>query len=128
MPIPVVDISSTERDKILALHEGHFLDFKAAVIAPAKLTRTIAALSNAEGGDVYIGVSQQRTNGVNTWAGFSDPESANGHLQAFEALFPLGDGYSYTFLRPPKTDGLVLKIEIHKSRDVKLASDGKVYI
>jgi ATP-dependent DNA helicase RecG len=56
------------------------------------------------------------------------PEDANGHLQAFEPLYPLGNGYSYSFLRSPVEKGLVLKIDVEKSRDVKSASDGKVYI
>ncbi len=55
-------------------------------------------------------------------------QDANGHLQAFESLFPLGDGYSYSFLRSATYPGLVLKIDISKSRDVKVASDGKVLI
>ncbi len=54
--------------------------------------------------------------------GFDIPEHANGHLQAFEALFPLGEGYSYTFLQSPSDRGLALKIDVGKSRDVKAAS------
>jgi ATP-dependent DNA helicase RecG len=49
---PVIDISPAERDKILALRESHFCDLKSAAIQPSKLTRTISALSNAEGGEV----------------------------------------------------------------------------
>jgi ATP-dependent DNA helicase RecG len=126
--IPVIEISQAERDKILALHEGHFCDLKAIAIAPAKLTRTISALSNAEGGELYIGVAEDKVRRVNAWSGFNVPEDANGHLQALESLFPLGEGYSYTFLRFGKTSSLFLKIDVNKSRDVKTASDGKVYV
>jgi len=56
------------------------------------------------------------------------PEDANGHLQAFEPLFPLGEGYGYSFLQTASESGLVLKIEVGKSLDVKNSSDGKVYI
>src|SRR6516162_9387375 len=99
MAVAIIDISQLEREKILALHETHFCDLKSVLIKPAKLTRTIAALSNAEGGEVYIGVEENKITRTNTWEGFNVPEDANGHLQALEALFPLGDGYGYAFLR-----------------------------
>jgi ATP-dependent DNA helicase RecG len=124
----IIDVSSAERDKILALAESHFCDLKSIAIQPAKLTRTISALSNAEGGEVYIGVAEDKATHIRTWQGFSVPEDANGHLQAFEPLFPLGEGYGYSFLSTENESGLVLKIDVGKSRDVKAASDGKVYI
>ena len=127
MSIPIIEISKPEQVKVLALEEGHFCDMKSTAIAPAKLTRTIAAFSNAEGGEIYIGISQDAAR-ANSWAGFVNPEAANGHLQAFEGLFPLGEGYSYSFLRSIAAAGLVLKVDINKSRTVKQASDSRVYI
>jgi ATP-dependent DNA helicase RecG len=97
-------------------------------LARFRLTRTIAALSNAEGGEVYIGVEENKITRTNTWAGFNVPEDANGHLQALEALFPLGDGYGYAFLRSAGDQGLVLKVDVSKSREVKSASDGSVFV
>jgi ATP-dependent DNA helicase RecG len=129
MPITTIDISDGEAEKILSTEENHFSDLKSKEIAPSKLTKTIAALSNAEGGEVYVGVGQHKTSPPkNHWDGFHDPESANGHLQALETLFPLGDGYSYVFLRCKAMPGLVLKIDVSKSRDVKKASDDRVYV
>jgi ATP-dependent DNA helicase RecG len=127
MPITVTDITDAERNKILAIEESHFGDVKSKAISPGKLTKTIAALSNAEGGELYIGIGQDSSR-QNVWDGFSNPESANGHLQAFEGLFPLGEGYVYTFLRSVADSGVVLKVDVGKSRDVKKASDGRVYI
>ncbi len=127
MSVTIFDITPAERDKLLAGEEGHFSDFKSIAIAPAKLTRTIAALSNAEGGEVYVGIAQDAARN-NSWAGFDTVEKANGHIQAFETLFPLGDGYGYSFLRSKGDDGLVLKIDVSKNRDVKRASDGRVYV
>lgn len=128
MSIPITNVTSAERDKILDLHESHFCDLKAIAIKPAKLTRTLAALSNAEGGEVYVGIEEDKIAQTTSWAGFAVPESANGHLQAFEALFPLGEGYHYSFLRSATDEGLVLKVDVGKSRQVKVASDGKVFI
>ena len=129
MPVTVLGISEAERDKILAIEETHFADVKSRLISPGKLTKTIAAFSNAEGGELYVGISQDHsTPRRNLWDGFPDAESANGHIQAFEGLFPPGDGYAYSFLRSATSQGLVLKIDIAKSREVKKASDDRAYI
>jgi ATP-dependent DNA helicase RecG len=89
MPISVaiIDISQLERNKILALCETHFCDLKATLIKPGKLTRTIAALSNGEGGEIYIGIEEDKITRINTWAGFDVPEDANGHLQSSNPSF-----------------------------------------
>lgn len=104
MTIEVVDITEVQRDKILALDaESHFSDLKAIEIKPAKLSKAISAFANASGGELYIGIDQVEIMGVdvNFWRGFNIPEDANGHIQCFEGLFPLGQYFSYTFLRAP---------------------------
>jgi ATP-dependent DNA helicase RecG len=117
-----------EANKVLTLEEGHFTDVKAVEIGPAKLTRTLAAFSNAEGGEIYIGIDEDKQENTRAWRGFVDPEAANGHIQAFEKLFPLGRDYSYDFLRSPLGSGLVLKVEVEKTREIKKASNGKVFV
>ncbi|TEU15338.1 MAG: ATP-dependent DNA helicase RecG, partial [Anaerolineales bacterium] len=59
---------------------------------------------------------------------FPDAEAANGHIQVFEELFPLGQYFSYTFLRCEGCSGLVLKVEVRKTRDIKVASNGTAYL
>jgi len=58
--IQTVAISDGEVNKILAIEEGHFTDVKAIETLPAGLTRAIAALSNAEGGELFIGIDEHR--------------------------------------------------------------------
>ena len=53
--IQTIAISDTEVRKILTIEEGHFVDVKAIEASPGKLTKAIAALSNAEGGELFIG-------------------------------------------------------------------------
>jgi ATP-dependent DNA helicase RecG len=122
-------ISPEQRRRILALTEGHFLDFKAKDIAPGKLTKTVSAFANADGGELYVGIGEERVTGppTRTWNGFPTEEAANGHLQAFEALFPLGQDFTYTFLASDDS-GLVLQVLVLKTRDVKKASDGIPYL
>jgi ATP-dependent DNA helicase RecG len=127
----VSEIDSAQRDLILALPEGHFHDLKSKDIAPAKLTRSIAALANASGGEIYIGIDETAGPAgakIRKWRGFADPEEANGHLQAFEQVFPLGAYYHATFLSCAGGSGLVLQLQVFKSRDICRALDGRIYV
>ena len=99
MAIDKRNITSDQRDLILGFEEGHFADLKAMDIKPAKLTKTIAALANADGGELYIGIDEDGASKTRTWRGFDEPEAANGHIQCFEELFPLGNDFEYIFLQ-----------------------------
>lgn len=126
--IETTEISSEELSKLLVLDEGHFLELKSIDISPAKLTRTISAFSNAEGGELYVGIDENKTTGTRSWRGFDKPESANGHIQSFELLFPLGLDYRYEFINCQGQPGILLKVLVSKTREIKNASDGKPYI
>jgi ATP-dependent DNA helicase RecG len=126
MPVDVRKITHEQRDLILDLQEGHFTDLKAIEISPARLTKSIAAFANADGGELYIGIDETAAGRV--WRGFADVEAANGHVQIFEELFPLGTDFEYTFLQCDGAEGLVLQAQVRKSQDVKVASDGSVYL
>lgn len=127
--IETKEISDTQRDKVLAIVENHFNDLKSKEIAPARLTKTLSAFANSVGGDLYLGIRENDFNGVlnRQWIGFNDEEEANGHIQVFEELFPLGDQYAYTFLSHPNENGLVLHISVKKNLAIVKASNGTVY-
>jgi ATP-dependent DNA helicase RecG len=123
----VTHISAEQAKKILSLQEGHFADLKAIEVKPAKLTQSLSAFANADGGELYIGIDELA--GGRRWRGFADPEDANGFLQAFNELFPLGHGVSWSFLATdPRSSGLVLQVAVEKSRDIVRASDKIPYV
>ena len=126
--VDVVEITEDEKETMLKLEENHFCDLKRIEIQPAKLTRSISAFSNAEGGELFIGIDEDEVKEVRSWRGFKSVEDANGFIQSFEELFPLGEEYSYDFLKTNSGKGLVLKVDIKKTRDVKRASNDKVYV
>ena len=130
MAIDVSTISENQQEKILKMAEGHFGDLKATEIRPAKLSRTVSAFANADGGELYIGVKERSVGGhkIREWQGFSDEEAANGHLQLFEELFPLGQEYSYAFLRVGESRPLVLQVQVRKSQSIVRASNGVPYV
>jgi len=126
MPIETIAVDDDQAASILALREGHFSDMKAKAVRPAKLTKTLSAFANADGGELYVGIDEN--DGTFTWNGFIDEESANGHLQIFEKLFPLGDGYKYEFLSNNSRPGLVLHVLVLRSSSIRKASSGIVYV
>lgn len=108
---------------VCGLGESHFYDRKSTAIRPTKLTKTLSAFANADGGELHIGIEDS---GV--WRGFKTVEDFNGHIQALNALFPYGSEFDYEFLQHPTHKTFVLRITVLKARDVKYASDGKAYV
>ncbi len=128
MSIEIRDLNASEAKSLQSLSEGHFADAKAIEVTPAKLSRSISAFANADGGELFVGLSEDKLNSTFNWKGFKDAEDANGHIQLFETLFPLGAGFDYEFLRTPKYTNLVLHITIAKSASIVRASDGIPYL
>ncbi len=127
MPIDVSVITDDQLKKIYSKRETHFCDLKSKEIQPRKLTKTLTAFANADGGELYIGIDE-REEGAFVWNGFTSLEDANGHLQALEESCPLGTHVRYSFLRCDGQPGAVLFCEIEKTPDIRIASDGKVYL
>ena len=103
-----VVISEAQADLVARMEEGQFSDVKSTAITPAKLSHTISAFANTDGGELYIGISEQILGGnvkQRDWDGFPDIEAANGHMQAFERYFPLGNDFQYEFMRCPNRRG-----------------------
>ncbi len=128
MAIEVNKLTDAQLEQILSYTEGHFLDVKAKEIRPAKLTKSISAFANADGGELYIGIAETPIGSPHTWGGFADPEDANAHLQVFEDLFPLGGDFSYGFLTHPSQTGYVLQAVVSKIKGIVKANDGIPYI
>jgi ATP-dependent DNA helicase RecG len=130
MPFAVTDLDGLEAERALQTEEGHTSDVKAIEVSPAKLTRSMAAFSNAEGGDLFIGIDEDKSVGTRTWRGFPSIEAANGHLQAFEMYFPLGEFADYQFLRctSDPAAGLILKVALQKTPNVRRSSDKTIYV
>ena len=125
----VVDEASA--DLLIQVEEAQYSEVKAKEISPSKLSHTIAAFANTDGGDLYIGIAEQILGGnvkKREWNGFPDIESASGHLLAFERAFPLGKDFSYEFMRCHNRPGLVLHVQVSRTQGIIKATDGKPYV
>jgi ATP-dependent DNA helicase RecG len=126
-----IPINEEQADLVTFIEEGQFSDVKSIAISPARLSHTISAFANTDGGDVYIGISEQLLGGnvkKREWAGFPDVEAANGHMQAFEKFFPLGRDFQYEFLRCARRSGLVLHAQVNRTAGIVKATNGIAYI
>ena len=113
MTIDAFEISHEQVAHIFQAQEGHFYDLKRKEIKPAKLTNTLSAFANTDGGDVYVGVGEHEDeNKIKTrfWEGFKDVEEANSHIQTLQEFFPFQQYLSIAFLRSELQNGLILHI------------------
>ncbi len=125
--VAVERITAAQAKHIVEFEEGQFVDVKAIEVGPAKISKAISALANADGGDLYIGIDEHDLDGRH-WRGFSNQEAANSHLQVFEEHFPLGTDFQYEFLASDGLPGLVLHVQINKSRAIIRASNNIPYV
>jgi ATP-dependent DNA helicase RecG len=126
--IEVVRITGQQAARVIETTEGQFADAKAKEIAPAKLSKTISAFANSDGGELFVGIGEVGPQKRRVWSGFENPEAANGHISLFERLFPLGTDFRYEFLESEGLPGLVLHVEINKTHDIMRASNDLPYL
>jgi ATP-dependent DNA helicase RecG len=126
--LKAIKLSDQEVSALLNMEEGHFCDLKSREIKPSKLSRSIAAFANAEGGELFIGIREDKDRNARLWQGFESQEEANGHIQLFDELFALDSDCVLSFLHNDKQEGWVLKAEVQKSRHIKKASGETVYV
>jgi ATP-dependent DNA helicase RecG len=98
MPIPVNQLTDKQLLEVLSYTEGHFPDLKAKEIKPSKLTESVSAFANADGGELYIGIAENVTLPFpHKWDGFAEPEDANAHVQFLTSFSHLEKTISIIF-------------------------------
>lgn len=126
-----MDTKTISKDDALRLAtrpEDHFFDRKAAAIKGAKLQKAAVAFANADGGEIYIGVGDDKDepDPAKRWRGASSIEEFNQHIQALTEVQPALP-MDLTFLKADGGSRYVLRVVIEKSQAVHKTADGTVY-
>jgi ATP-dependent DNA helicase RecG len=124
----VREVSKTDALSLSSQPEGHFYDRKAAQIKGAKLQKIVCAFANADGGDVYVGIADDKdeVDPEKRWTGAPNMEAFNQLIQSLMELSP-SPPMILEFLRSSLSGNYVLHIQVDKSQSVHQTSDGTVY-
>lgn len=124
----VSDITTEQRDWIVKYDEAQLGEVKAIEILPGKMSETVSAFANADGGELWVGVDEDQVTKRRSWRGFQRIEDANAHIEILDKVMQLGQGYSFEFLRHHASRGLVLHIDVGKVREIIYATNSTAYV
>ena len=124
------DLSLTKKDaqNILDLEENWLMDKKGKDITPGKLSHTVSAFANANGGEIYVGISHDDDKAIYYWDGFPTKEHYNQMIDIITEICPGYDDCSFDFCYCEDYDTVILHIIIQKTRQVVFATDHKPYL
>lgn len=126
-------ISKQEAINIIKENESHFLDLKSKDITGKKLQRVVTSFANADGGEVYVGIMDEKEQVqeiFNRWNGFENQEQMNQLIQSITLdIEPaIHTDIEFYEVREQTGHGLVLKITVFKSAEVHYTPDNKVFV
>lgn len=124
----IADITTEQLDSIVKYDEAQLGEVKAIEILPSKMSNTVSAFANSDGGDLWIGVDETRVKKHRSWRGFKRIEDANAHIEVLDKVMQLSQGYSFEFLRHQSSVGFVLHIEVAKVSRIIYATNGQAYV
>lgn len=124
----VREVSKADALALSSRPEDHFYDRKAAAIKGAKLQKIVCAFANADGGDVYVGIADDKDESepAKRWVGASSMEDYNQLIQSTLEMGP-SPPIMMEFLKSPLSSNYILHIQVDKSQFVHQTSDGTVY-
>lgn len=124
----VQEISTADALAICMRMEGDFFERKGLGLAPNKVQKIAVAFSNADGGELVIGIADDRhePNPEKRWTGATQIEEFNDTLQNLYSLNPSVD-FRHDYLATPSFPGFILRIFVSRSSFVCKTSDNTVY-
>lgn len=119
-------LNEQDLQSLLLKEEDHFFDFKSKRIKPATLQETFVAFANADGGELIIGIEDEKISGDRVDP-FLNPEEANALINVLlEETKPAVEGVGVDFYAV--TGGVLLHLTIPKSPKVHYTASGDCYI
>lgn len=120
-------IDQKEIDQILAMEEGHIIDFNEKDIQPAKIQETFVAFSNADGGDFYKRIEDKKYTGERVRP-FLFKEDANEIINVLlKKTDPSVEDVKVELISID-SGGHILQISIPKSPKVHYTASGECFL
>lgn len=122
-------IETQEALELIQREEGHFFDKKSARLSGDKLQKILVALANADGGDVLLGVEDDKVDHdpMKRWVGLETMEDYNGILQSLHSITPQIPA-TMEFLVSKSLPGYALHIQIDKSTQLHQTAANIVFV
>lgn len=127
VPYTKKELVIEEIQDILSFQEDWLVDMKGKDIKPSKLSRTVSAFANTNGGDIYLGVSHEDDKSKYYWNGYQFIEEFNPYSAVLDEIGLSSEDYAVDAYCHPTEKTFVFHITVHKTRDVIYASDKKAY-
>jgi len=121
-------LSEAKVMQLFEIEENHFNDFKAKDITGKKFSKIVSAFANASGGDVYIGIREEKDTKIKHWEGFDNIEDANAFIQVIESIVTIENYYTLEYLQHPTLHTYVLKITVFKTQSIIKTTDEKIFV
>ena len=121
-------VSAVDALSLANRQDDHFFDRKAAAIKGAKLQKVAVAFANADGGEAYVGITDEKDepDPDQRWNGAANIEDYNQQIQALMEVQPALP-MELSFLKAEGKQTYVLRIQIEKCQSIHKTSDGAVY-
>jgi ATP-dependent DNA helicase RecG len=128
MPLEAREINEDGFYAIINQKEGDFLEFKAKAVTGAALQETVVAFANADGGEIFIGIKDEKAAiGERRFDGFEKIEDANDLLQnCVKLINPSLIDARHEFLKYKNT--FILSLSIPAKDTIYRTSAGKVFL
>lgn len=122
-------LSTADMEAILKLQESWMIEKKGKNIKPSKLSKTISAFANSNGGEIYLGISCSSEDKTQySWDGFQSEEDTNPYITILDEIMPTYDDYSIEQFICEKYPTIVLHITIQKTQTIIYATDSVAYV
>lgn len=121
-------LSDADIKIIFEIEEDHFNEFKAKSVSGKGFSKAVSAFANASGGDIYLGIREERKTKIKHWEGFGSIEDANCFLQVMESISFIEQYYEIEYLKHNVLQTYVVKVSIFKTREIIETTDHKIYV